>query len=391
MQIRGVISRLLGGQVAPHLGRGRKQAWNLGVLAVATSFAFASCSSPMPTEPAIPAMSAGSTVNIMRASSPALYVVNAYPPGVAIYRLPNRAPVRVVTAGFQCTAPVAVSLDAQGNLYVAHDYCGNDGITVYDPNGADVIRTITSGSLYPVSMSFDEEGSLYVANLLGPPFHIAGAVARYQAGRSSVHLLMTADVCAARSVVVDRRLNVYVASEYCGSSGAGSVAVFTAGGRRFDRAITSGITHPVQLYLDRALNLYVLNSQPPSVTVYALGRSIPKVVITKGVGLRGTRPTAIAVDSQGNLYVANAALTLPRGSISVYAPGQTSPERSIRDGIYGPSALAFDREGNLYVANAGNPGVTAGWISMYPPQQNRASLRITQGVRQPIALAVSDR
>lgn len=61
-----------------------------------------------------------------------------------------------------------------------------------------------------------------------------------------------------------------------------------------------------------------------------------------------------------NLYVANHGDSgLPRGSVTVYAPGTEKPLRTITDGISVPRELKFDSSGNLYVANTNTVTVYA--------------------------------
>lgn len=64
----------------------------------------------------------------------------------------------------------------------------------------------------------------------------------------------------------------------------------------------------------------------------------------------------VAVDADGNIYVANSGNKRVRGSITVYRKGQTTLRRSIHSGFTYPAALAFDSSGRLYVANVPNKG-----------------------------------
>ena len=87
--------------------------------------------------------------------------------------------------------------------------------------------------------------------------------------------------------------------------------------------------------------LYVANAPPKnskhlpsgSITVYPLGSFYPYHTITAGIHT----PDALAVDSAGNLYVAN----LNGHDVSVYAPGGSVPIRTITDGASSPRALAI--------------------------------------------------
>src|SRR5262245_25166897 len=64
------------------------------------------------------------------------------------------------------------------------------------------------------------------------------------------------------------------------------------------------------------------------------------------------RPTGLAFDRSGNLYVANRA----DNTISKIAPGGSV--RTFASGLASPEGLVFDHGGNLYVANSGNHTVS---------------------------------
>jgi hypothetical protein len=76
-------------------------------------------------------------------------------------------------------------------------------------------------------------------------------------------------------------------------------------------------------------------------------------------------PTGVAVDSSGNLYVADSCQGYScSGDIQVFAAGSNGNVASIRTitgaatGIAGPEGLALDAAGDLYVANAGTNAIT---------------------------------
>jgi DNA-binding beta-propeller fold protein YncE len=86
----------------------------------------------------------------------------------------------------------------------------------------------------------------------------------------------------------------------------------------------------------------------------------------------------LAFDGSGNFYVANYF----NNTVTVYAPGKTSPLRTISNGIDGPDALAIGRLGYLYVANGAKNTVTE-----YAPGGTHLVRTISQGVSNPRGLA----
>jgi sugar lactone lactonase YvrE len=99
----------------------------------------------------------------------------------------------------------------------------------------------------------------------------------------------------------------------------------------------------------------------------------------QGDSTRMTGATALALDDDGRLYVANNkeagginAYGPDLGSVTVYRPGaggNKAPEQTI-EGSYtrlnGPLGLARDRSGNLYVVNQWGTG--PGSVTVYGPQ-----------------------
>jgi sugar lactone lactonase YvrE len=81
-----------------------------------------------------------------------------------------------------------------------------------------------------------------------------------------------------------------------------------------------------------------------------------------------SEPESLAFDSGGNLYVANffsdtISVVTPAGIVSTFVPASA--------GLSGPDALAFDSGGNLYVANSNNNTISevtpAGSVSTFVP------------------------
>jgi len=90
-------------------------------------------------------------------------------------------------------------------------------------------------------------------------------------------------------------------------------------------------------------------------------------------------PRGLAVDSKGNLYLANYY----GSQVLVYNPSYVQI-RTISQNVNGPTGVAIDPVGNLWVANYGNNTITE-----YGPTgvQNTAAT-LTVGVQGPAAIAV---
>lgn len=118
-------------------------------------------------------------------------------------------------------------------------------------------------------------------------------------------------------------------------------------------AATMPLNKPRGLALDSHGNLYVANQNGNNILVYNSSYVQEKAIVT-GV----SQPSGVAIDSLGNLYVLNRGTS----SISLYnSTGQWYIDNDITSGIDNPWGIALDGLNNLYVSN----NFTT--ISMYVP------------------------
>ena len=108
--------------------------------------------------------------------------------------------------------------------------------------------------------------------------------------------------------------------------------------------------------------LYVTEFSNQDVLVFAKGSttSTPSLTLFDP----GEKPEDVAVGSDGTKYVANySASGGGPGSVSIYAPGSTTPTSSITE-LFTVSGITLDAAGNLYVSGSGvtkyAPGQTSG-------------------------------
>ncbi len=171
------------------------------------------------------------------------------------------------------------------------------------------------------------------------------------------------------------------------SGGGGSVTAYVLGQASLQRTIEAGVTTPIAVAADASGTLYVAN--PETVSEYAPGQSTPLRTISNGLSLgSGSHPQELALDSQGNLYVANAGACYPNDTVNVYAPGQTTASRTVTlpGGECKPFAVAVDGQNNLFAITQTFTG-HAGSVYEYAPGQTTPSRTITTN-RNPIALAL---
>lgn len=137
-----------------------------------------------------------------------------------------------------------------------------------------------------------------------------------------------------------------------------------------------GLTAPAGIAGDASGNLYVCERDPgdrvlkvtpnASYTVYAgpaLGVSGATGCINGTSGVRFDNPTGIAVDSKGDVFVADTANDVireipPNGQVSTFAGTANKPGKQDQTGLQAsfnaPTGLTIDKQDNLYVADTGN-------------------------------------
>lgn len=246
-----------------------------------------------------------------------LYVVDGWSQ-ITVYDRGSGQPARKLT-GYSWL--VGVATDAQSNLYAidcescqingaapsggAEPGTKGDQIDVYSPGGKQLLRTISRDVRAPHAIAFDSHENLYVVN-----------------GSAEYHYLRP------------------------------SISVFKPGTTSaFRRITTGGLRRPSLIAIDKADNVFV-NTGSDGILEYAAGSSKVVRTITHGV----SSVNALALDSRGTLYVANASQLPSHGWISVYRPGETHEAYRITDGVNEPAALLLDQDDNLYVSNGGSLG-----------------------------------
>ena len=277
--------------------------------------------------------------------------------------------------------PTDIALDKLGNLYISDTF--NNAIRKITPSG--FVSTIagsgptdgfvdgvgTSARFYnPKGIVVDGNGNTYVADqsnsairkikfdgtvsthsIIGMPFGLAiDSIGNLYVGSSynSVYKITPSGVS---TLLAGKREGGFI-------DGVGSAAAFSG---------TDGLA------IDSKSNIFVAD-----VYNHAIRKITPSGVVTTfaggkqgfndGVGTAATfyRPTGLAVDSNDNLYVADAfnqaiRKISPSGVVTTFAGGSLG--LGFKDGIgksasfNNPSALAIDKKGNLYVADTFNAAI----------------------------------
>lgn len=264
----------------------------------------------------------------------------------------------------QLNAPAGLAFDKAGNLYIAdagnhvvrivttdgliNTFAGNgtpgysgDGGAANDPHNTQLDQ--------PTGLAVDSSGNVYIAD--GAEWVV-------------------------RQVTTDGVIHTYAGNNLPGFAGDGGSA---AGAQ---------ISGPLDVAVDSAGNLYIADSDNNSVRKVDTSGNITTVAGNQTSGYAGdgaaatsaqlAHPVGLAVDSQGNIYIAEYSNDVIRkvdtkGNISTYAgngtfgfagDGGAAKSASFAD----PLGIAIDSSGNLYVADLWNyrvrkVGASAGNVS----------------------------
>lgn len=306
----------------------------------------------------------------------------------------------------ELAGPAGVAVDSSGNIYIA-TYADNR-IRKIVSNGN--ISTIAGNSGYgfagdggpatssqlsaPRGICLDSSGNLYLADRWNNRIRkIAGGTISTIAGNGQGNfggdngVAISAQLSAPDGVAVDNAGNVYI-SDFLNNrvrmvSPSGIISTYAGNGLSGfsgdgGLATSAALSQPAGLAVDAAGNLYIAdsnNSVVRKVTPAGIISTVAGAGGSQGYSGDGGAPTSakmmapfgVAVDSSGNLYIADfygwiRKVTASTGVISTIAgngaigySGDGGPATSAQ--FYYPVSVAVDLSGNVYVADSSNGAV----------------------------------
>lgn len=298
-------------------------------------------------------------------------------------------------AAAQFAYPCGIALDASGNLYVADT--DNEVVRMVTPLGA--VSTIAgapgvignsdgtgSGAHFwnPESVAVDSSGTLYVTD--GDNMTVrkiaSGGVVTTLAGTHGVSGSQDGTGPAAQfaflfGIAVDASGNVYVAdiqNDTLRKITPGGVVTTLAGsahatGSTDASGSAARFNAPNGVAVDSAGNVYVADTNNDTIRVVAAGGSVSTLAGTAGASggadgsgsaARFSAPSGIAVNASGTVAVAdtyNATIRIVASGGSVSTLAGTAAQAGARDGsaavarFNGPWGVARDAGGNAYTAD----------------------------------------
>ncbi|MFN7998739.1 MAG: hypothetical protein U0Q18_34265 [Bryobacteraceae bacterium] len=322
-------------------------------------------------------------------------------------------------------APLGIALFG-GDVYIADQgnqrirKIASDGIIstvagVGDSSFAgDGLAAIAASLSGPNSVAFDSSGNLYIADgknnrvrrvdVTGTITTFAGSGIPEGFGGEGDPAILT-PLAQPQAVAFDASGNLYIADAGHDrvlrvDSGASAHTVAGTGSPGYtgdsDTSPLPQLHGPSGLALDSSGNLYIADTLNHRVRLVTPDGLITTVAGTGESGFTGdgsaataaqlSSPRAVAVDSKGNLYIADTAnhrirLVTPDGKIQSIAGtgegtynGDQGPARET--GLNNPSGIAVDSQGNVFVSDTGNSRirVLAPGQAENPPPSARISI-----------------
>lgn len=313
-------------------------------------------------------LSASVSVSVTpRVVARALYVANTFGNNITVFApgAQGDATPTAVIAGSETRLdlPVAVALDAAGNVYVANFDDLVPSITVYAAGAVGnaapiaVIAGGNTGLCDPFALAIAPSGDLYVANHCTNSITIYAPGANGDVAPTDAIVGNNTGLSAPSGIAFDGSGRLYVANQGDFVGESASVAVFASGAQgdatplRTIAGGSTGLAAPGGIALDAAGNVFVPNAiaTPADITIYGptADGDVPPLntIVTDFVGNIADLnfvigfPIGIAVDPLGNVHVASFG----NHSVVVYAAGASgvsTPLTLIAGGNTGLSMLS---------------------------------------------------
>ena len=321
-------------------------------------------------------------------------------------------------AGATLDLPTGVALDPQGNLFISEEW----GERVRKVDRGGIISTVAGGRegysgdgdtavgaglFYPTGLAADQSGNLYIADRLNSRIRKVTPEGIITTVAGNGHPDYTGDggVATAAAIQFPNAVTVDAAgSLYIADNGNDAIRkvdpqgiITTLAGGSVGNVSLSGpsgvaVAADGSVYIADTGNNRVLKLNPKGAVQTVAGRGAPGF---RGDGLAATAallngPQGLAVDSAGNLYIADTdnqriRRVTPGGIIDTVAGrgrgGYTDDGTYPGDGgaptrawLAYPSAVAVDSAGNLYIADRINYRVRV--VLVTPPSFQLSSARL---------------
>jgi Strictosidine synthase-like, N-terminal len=259
------------------------------------------------------------------------------------------------------------------NLFVSGRDARGGEIFQFTWNGAHSVYA--SGLYNPRHLAFDSAGNLFFVDYMILGGDLRGNAAIFKITPNGALTVFASRLSYASSLAVDRTGNLFVADYDNG-------IIYQYKPTRLRGTFASGLYHPVGITFDSAGNLFVADNNIGNLHQGSIYKYKPDGSrVTIAVLDPGDRPVDLALDSMGNLYMADLSGKIYRYDLS----GVLRRQGRTTFGAVPISAqsLAFNSAGDLFVVDAGgaNPDETVIPNTIYKFTQQGVRTAFASGQR----------
>jgi sugar lactone lactonase YvrE len=253
------------------------------------------------------------------------------------------------TVGSGMSQPQGVTVDGNGNVFVANTNGGNVLKVPWTGSSYGAPETIISNLRSPGGVAVDGAGNVYVADY----WNNRVLMAPWNGSAYGMPVNVGNGLNNPNSVAVDGSGNVYIADE----SNSRVVKVpWTGGGFGTQTTISdsNGSYMPTGVAVDGSGNVYVAHYYEDTVDKLPWNGSTYGAAISLGSDLSG--PFNVAVDANGNVYIAdssNSRVVEEQWTGSGYG-AQLTVANAATNGLSMTTGVSVDARGNVYIADQGN-------------------------------------
>lgn|GEM_PF-3577099 len=266
------------------------------------------------------------------------------------------------------TFPSRIAFDSVGNMYISSNHCiykanTTGEISIYAGNGTfgnDAPPAVSVGLCYPKGITFDHTGNMYIAD-------------------SANHCIHRIDNFG--------KIKTFAGNGTAGYSGDGGPATLAT------------LDQPSDMTFDRSGNMYIADSGNNCIRKIATSGIITTVVGTGSNGYSGdggdaalaqlNYPTAVAVDSNDNLYIADYSNSCIRkvvfNRLQNSAISPTTARLNKNTTYQTDVPVILDLKGNVLISITNN-GISLNAGTDYSIAENICTLFSTYLARQPVGI-----